>query len=97
MKWVNTGKLRFNSKGKPIRSSSYFKLEFALYGSTYSNFFRLISLIVMGEIRKEPATPSDPHKAAKAVAVVRSSDGNQLADNKGGAAWVTGPAKPFKN
>lgn len=51
----------------------------------------------MGEIRKEPATPNDPHKAAKAVAVVRSSDGNQLADNKGGAACVTGPAKPFKN
>ena len=46
---------------------------------------------------KDSATPSEPHNAATAVAVVRCFDGNQDADKSGGAAWVTGPASPFSS
>jgi len=57
----------------------------------------LISVTNLGPITKDKATPKEPHSAATAVAVVRCSDGNHDADKSGGAAWVTGPARPFNN
>lgn len=50
-----------------------------------------------GPITKDIATPREPHNADIAVAVVLSFRGNHAEDNNGGAACVTGPARPFKS
>lgn len=70
--------------------------RFPLLGVIVSNS-HLISLITNGPITNDIATPSEPHRAATAVEVVRCSRGNQVADSNVGAAWVTGPAKPFNS
>ena len=59
--------------------------------------FLSISLTTVGPMINDRATPSEPINEAIAVAVVRSLTGNQLVDNKVGAACVTGPANPLKN
>ena len=46
----------------------------------------LMSFTNNGPTTKDIATPSDPHKAATAVEVVRCSDGNQVDDRSVGAA-----------
>lgn len=50
-----------------------------------------------GPITKDSATPSEPQSDATAVAVVLSLRGNHAEDSNGGAACVTGPARPLRN
>lgn len=52
---------------------------------------------IFGPITNDNATPREPQSDATAVAVVRSLLGNHADDSIGGAACVTGPARPFKN
>ena len=48
-------------------------------------------------MRKETPTPMLLRIVVRAVAVVRSFRGNQMAESTGGTPIATGPAKPFSN